>query len=69
MKEETHRFSKSVYDMELHEELIADPQMETLGKNSFECLPLRVLRVPGGWIYYNAYVVSNGVFVPFIEDN
>jgi len=62
-----HKFSKSIYDMELHEELIADPITEKLGVegSEFECLPLRVLRVPGGWIYYNIYATQGGVFVPF----
>jgi len=61
-----HKFGKSVYDMELHEELLADPIIAKLSSGSeFECLPLRVLRVPGGWLYYNMYVSQVGVFVPF----
>jgi hypothetical protein len=56
-----HKFGKSIYDMEFNEELIADPI--TVG--SFECLPLRILRVPGGWIYYNVNISSDGVFVGF----
>jgi hypothetical protein len=63
MDNNKHKFSKSVYDMELHEELIADPIID----DEFECLPLRVLKVPGGWIYYNVYVTSVGVFVPFVN--
>ena len=65
MDSSKHKFSKSVYDMELNEELLADPM--TVGK--FECLPLRVLRVPGGWIYYNIYATGGGVFVPFVKEN
>lgn len=61
-----HKFGKSIYDMELNEELIADPIIAKLSSGSeFECLPLRILRVPGGWIYYNLYASSAGVFVPF----
>jgi hypothetical protein len=61
-----HEFSKSVYDMELHEELLAEPLKDiTVGGSEFECLPLRVLRVPGGWLYYNMYASNVGVFVPF----
>lgn len=56
-----HKFGKSIYDMELNEELLADP----ITDGSFECLPLRILRVPGGWLYYNMYVSNTGVFVPF----
>jgi hypothetical protein len=67
MDSSKHKFSKSVYDMELNEELIADPIIDD-GFN-FECLPLRVLRVPGGWIYYNIYATGGGVFVPFVKEN
>ena len=48
-----HKFGKSVYDMELHEELVAEPQFNKLLGSGIECLPVRVFRVPGGWIYYN----------------
>ncbi len=66
MDSSKHKFEKSVYDMKLHEELLADPVTDTLpGGNVFECLPLRVLRVPGGWLYYNMYVSTVGVFVSF----
>ncbi len=65
MDSNEHKFLKSVYDMKLNEELIAAPIIgNALG---FECLPLRVLRVPGGWIYYNIYATSGGVFVPLVE--
>ena len=61
-----HKFGKSIYGMELHEELLADPIIAKLAYGSeFECLPLRILRVPGGWIYYNLYVNNTGVFIPF----
>jgi hypothetical protein len=60
-----HKFGKSVYEMELHEELVAEPQFDKLLGGDFECLPVRVFRVPGGWIYYNQYASKNGVFVPF----
>ena len=61
-----HRFGKSIYGMKLHEELLADPIIEKLASGSeFECLPLRILRVPGGWIYYNPYVNNTGIFIPF----
>ena len=60
-----HKFGKSIYDMELDEELVADPVTELIGKNTFECLPIRILRVPGGWIYYVPYVNNNGTFVAF----
>lgn len=65
MDSSKHKFSKSVYDMELNEELIADsiPLIEGM----LDHLPLRVLRVPGGWIYYNIDVTDGGVFVPFVE--
>ena len=64
MDSNKHKFEKSLYDMELHEELIADTmRLDILPE--LECLPLRVLRVPGGWIYYNPYTTSGGVFVPF----
>ena len=68
MDSSKHKFSKSVYDMELNEELLADPMTDTIGGNVFKCLPLRVLRVPGGWIYYNAYATNVGVFVPFVKE-
>lgn len=61
-----HKFGKSVYDMELNEELTADPMIIKFDSgNVFECLPLRILRVPGGWIYYNVNIGSNGVFIGF----
>jgi len=64
MKSQQHKFNKNIYDMELNEELIAEPQYDIMGDgHQFECLPLRILRVPGGWIYYNAYVSNVGVFV------
>ena len=69
MKTLKHVFDKSVYDMELNEELIAEPQYAIIGEgHQFECLPLRILRVPGGWIYYNAYISNVGVFVPLDDD-
>lgn len=66
MKSQQHEFNKSIYDMELHEELIAESQEEALspGGTVFKCLPLQVLRVDNGWIYYNPYVSNEGVFVP-----
>jgi len=65
-----HKFSKSIYGMKLHEELIAEPMVDKLGEEGaeFECLPLRVLRVPGGWIYYNIYATQGGVFVRFNDE-
>ena len=61
-----HKFLKDIYKMELHEELLADPIEDELpGGSKFECLPLRILRVPGGWIYYNIYATNGGVFIPF----
>jgi len=68
MDSSLHKFQKNVCDMEPHEELLADPIVVELEYGgSHECLPIRVLRVPGGWIYYNPYIgVSGvGVFVPF----
>ena len=65
-----HKFSKSVYGMKLNEELIADPTTYTFDSGyEFDCLPLRILRVPGGWVYYNAYATSGGVFVPFVKED
>ena len=63
MKSQQHIFNKNIYDMELHEELIAEAQTD-IALGEFECLPLRVLRVSGGWIYYHAYITQQGVFVP-----
>lgn len=62
-----HKFGKSIYGMDLHEELLADPMTELIGESNiaFECLPLRILRVPGGWIYYHPYINNNGTFVAF----
>ena len=54
-----HEYSKSVYDMKLHEELEDK-------SNSSDILHMRILRVPGGWIYYSPYTGSrSGTFVPF----
>jgi hypothetical protein len=67
MDNNRHIFNKSIYDMELHEELIATPLKEKIGGigSEFECAPLRILRVPGGWVYCNVYLNSPGLFVPF----
>jgi len=67
MKSIIHNFGKSVYDMELNEELEADVRIEKIfdGTQEITCDSVSVLRVPGGWIYYNRYLQSNGVFVPF----
>ena len=66
MKSQIHCFNKDIHKMVLHEELIAEPQTDSIGieHEEFQCLPLRVLRVPGGWIYYNTYATGGGVFVP-----
>ena len=50
--------AKSVYDLKIHETL----KVETESKMS-----LKVLRVPGGWIYYriNANLGITSTFVPF----
>lgn len=63
MHSSQHKFNKNVYDMELHEELIADPIKFFIAGDAFDALPLRVLRVPGGWIYYNSDITNKGVFV------
>ncbi len=52
-----HKFPKSTYDLELNEVMVSEDDGETLS--------LSILKVPGGWIYYNTYLGSTGVFVPF----
>ena len=49
---------KSIYEMKLHEEVVV-----VAGPSEY-----RVLRVAGGWIYYNPRLDSNqmnSTFVPF----
>ena len=69
MKSIIHNFGKSVYDMELNEELEADLRIEKIFDDTREitCSSVSVLRVPGGWIYYNMYLQSTGVFVPLTD--
>ena len=62
-----HKFSKSIYKMDLHEELVAEALPNDI-LPGYDSLPLRVLRVPGGWIYYNTHITSDGVFVPLKSD-
>lgn len=64
MKSQEHKFNKSIYDMRLHEELIAEEQTDLIN-GEFKCIPLRIMRVPGGWIYYHPYITNQGMFVPF----
>jgi len=65
-----HKFPKNIYDMKLNEEMIAEPMTDKSASGTeFECLSLRILRVPGGWVYYNAYATSGGVFVPFVKED
>jgi len=49
---------KNIYEIKLHEETVI-----TIGPAEY-----RVLRVPGGWIYYNPRLDNdqmNSTFVPF----
>jgi len=49
-----HEFPKSIYEMELHEELVS--------------VELSIIRVPGGWIYYYPLHRPVNVFVPFDDE-
>jgi len=55
-----YKFETSIYELRLNQAVISDNDWW-----EEDVAPLTILRVPGGWIYYNTHLGSNGVFVPF----
>ena len=57
-----HKYSKNIYDMKLHEELLEIA-------HDWDAVPMHIVRVPGGWIYYHPYTGGReGTFIPYSKE-